>query len=368
MRLRTWRRSVMAAGLAATCAIGANAQSARGTDAATDTQRLVPAEIIDARGFAQPMIAGRLQIPAGWRVTGGVDWIDSGPCSPLQVQVLWTASAPDGHSVIALLPGVPIRTARDPPAREGTFGRQIEVPTARAFLEQHARQLRVGARVIDHQDQPRAAWEYQRQARAALGPAAAAPAPDARTEAGRILLAYRHGGIEMREEMTAVVSLVGLSGWADRVAAYRAPQNRFDADLLARVLASAAPDPQWEAAASARIRAHTERGNASQCSAPPGQPPRAGPGAPVLRVAAPRAAAPERFAPAPDCPALDRLRANPPPWDGPMQQCMAGIQPIQSQPYVGAQRDYAGRSMACHLAWVARYEGPLWGGACATSR
>lgn len=71
--LRTWRRSVVAAGLAATCAIGANAQSARGTDAATDTQRLVPAEIIDARGFAQPMIAGRLQIPAGWRVTGGVD-------------------------------------------------------------------------------------------------------------------------------------------------------------------------------------------------------------------------------------------------------------------------------------------------------
>lgn len=67
--------------------------------------RLKLTTIMDPTGFEKPMPAARSILPADWTTTGGVIWRIGGECTNGQT-VDWTATSPDGKSIIRMFPGV----------------------------------------------------------------------------------------------------------------------------------------------------------------------------------------------------------------------------------------------------------------------
>lgn len=223
-----------------------------------DASRLVAAEIVDQSGFGRPMAALRLQVPAGWQTTGGIKWNDAANCYANMVQPGWAAIAPDSLSVIEVMPGfgwqvsgTQMQTDPCPVAPHGT---------AREFLEAVALASRPGARILDHADRP--AWARRTEQRMdaqmrQLGQRLV-PGQTRTVEAGSLLVAFQHDGIEMREVLSAVVSFVTLnghrSGQAATVVSYRAPSGRLDMALAERVATTLEEDPRWLDLALPRVK------------------------------------------------------------------------------------------------------------------
>lgn len=224
-----------------------------------DTSRLMPAQIIDQAGFQQPMVVADLQIPVGWQTLGGVTWNDATTCVANQLQIGWTAIAPDSLTAVEILPGFSWQVA-------GTEQQMNPCPSApyrstREFLEATVQRTREGARVLDYQDQPEVA---QRAAQAAQ----ANPQVQARHDAGRLLIAYTKEGVEMREVLTAVVSFTtvggSVAGGTGMINAVRGPKDRFDIELGQRISASMQPNMQWMHAMRQRSEASMQRWNDGQ--------------------------------------------------------------------------------------------------------
>ena len=62
-------------------------------------------KIMDPTGFERPLVAGTTVIPADWTATGGIVWRVNGQCT-LGAATDWTATSPDGKSIIRLPPAV----------------------------------------------------------------------------------------------------------------------------------------------------------------------------------------------------------------------------------------------------------------------
>jgi len=242
-------------------AIPPQAAGAGGMPPPLDTRTMQPAQIIDGNGFGQPMVAAELQVPAGWQAVGGVTWNDATNCIANQLQIGWSAIAPDSLTVVEILPGFNWQVA-------GTEIQMNPCPAApyrstREFLEATVQRTRPGARVLDYQDQP----EIARQM--AGGPQANQQA-QVRHDAGRLLIAYPKDGVEMREVLSAVVSFSSLQGnvvgGTATISSIRAPNNRLDVDLGTRVLNSMRANPQWFEAMKQRSTASLQRVSNAQSS------------------------------------------------------------------------------------------------------
>ncbi len=239
---------------------GSMAWAGKAMEAATANAggAMVDAQVVDEAGFGQPMVASRLQIPAGWQTSGGIRWNDGAECYVGQVVSTWAAAAPDGSSVFQTIPGVAWQVS-------GT-----EIPTdpcpvapyrsARELLEAVAQQIRPGARVLDFSDWPEMTQKAEARAQ---DPAGGMPPGFRRwIESGRLLIAYQAGGVEMREILAATVTFLQgnkLDGSTGRIVSYRAPNGQLDFGLLDRIVGSADDDPQWTQLARERIRANVER-------------------------------------------------------------------------------------------------------------
>ncbi len=230
-----------------------------------DTSTMQAAQIVDSYGFGQPMVAAELQIPAGWQPVGGVTWNDATNCIANQLQIGWSAIAPDSLTAVEILPGFNWQVA-------GTEIQMNPCPSApyrstREFLEATVQRTRPGARVLDYQDQPEIA---QQMTRAAQAQPQSNQQAQVRHDAGRLLIAYAKDGVDMREVLSATVSFSSLQGnvvgGTATINSIRAPNNRLDFDLGTRVLASMRASPQWFEAMKQRSMANMQRVSSAQSS------------------------------------------------------------------------------------------------------
>ena len=224
-----------------------------------DTSRMQPAQIIDQNGFGQPMVAADVQIPAGWQAVGGVSWNDNTNCVANQLQLGWSAMAPDSLTAVEILPGFNWQVA-------GTEIQMNPCPAApwrstREFLEATVQRTRPGARVLEYQPLP----DVERQmAQAGQG----SPQAQVRHDAGRLLIAYARDGVEMRELLSAAVTFSAMQGnvvgGTATIHSLRAPEGRLDPALGQRVAGSMRPNPQWMQAMQQRSMANLQRHSSAQ--------------------------------------------------------------------------------------------------------
>ena len=219
-----------------------------------DTSRMQPAQIIDQNGFGQPMVAADVQIPAGWQTVGGVSWNDNTNCVANQLQLGWSAMAPDSLTAVEILPGFNWQVA-------GTEIQMNPCPAApwrstREFLEATVQRTRPGARVLGYE---RLADVEQRMAQSAQ----ANPQAQLRHDAGRLLIGYAKDGVAMQELLSAAITFSSMQGnvvaGTATISSLRAPEGRLDRELGKRIGDSMRANPQWMQAMQQRSMASLER-------------------------------------------------------------------------------------------------------------
>ena len=219
-----------------------------------DTSRLQTVQIVDRNGFAQPMVAAEVEVPAGWQTVGGVSWNDGSNCVANQLQIGWSAIAPDSLTALEILPGFNWQVA-------GTEIQMNPCPAApfrstREFLEATVQKTRPGARVLDYQQLPEV---EQKMAQAAQSN----PQAQVRHDAGRILIGYAKDGVDMREMLSAAVSFSQMQGnvvaGTATIHSLRAPNGRLDFSLTQRIADTMRPNPQWMEAMKQRSMASLQR-------------------------------------------------------------------------------------------------------------
>lgn len=224
-----------------------------------DTSRMQPARIMDTNGFAQPMVAAELQVPAGWQTVGGITWNDATNCIANQLQIGWTAMAPDSLTALEILPGFNWQVA-------GTEIQMNPCPAApfrstREFLESTVQKTRPGARVLDYQRLPEVERKMAQQGQAN-------PQAQVKHDAGRLLIAYTKDGVEMREMLSATVSFSQMQGntvgGTATIFSQRAPNGRLDFELTQRIADTMRANPQWMEAMKQRSMANLQRYSQAQ--------------------------------------------------------------------------------------------------------
>ena len=226
-----------------------------------DTSRMQPAQIIDQNGFGQPMVAADVQVPAGWQTVGGVSWNDNTNCVANQLQLGWSAMAPDSLTAVEILPGFNWQVS-------GTENQMNPCPAApwrstREFLEATVQRTRPGARVLGYE---RLADVEQRMAQSAQ----ANPQARLRHDAGRLLIGYAKDGVAMQELLSAAITFSSMQGnvvaGTATISSLRAPEGRLDRELGKRIGDSMRANPQWMQAMQQRSMASLQRYDNAQRS------------------------------------------------------------------------------------------------------
>ena len=232
----------------------AQAQAVAAMPPPLDTSQMQPVQIMDANGFGQPVVAVQLQIPAGWNTTGGVVWNDATNCIANQMQIAWTAMAPDSLTAAEIMPGFNWQVA-------GTEIQMNPCPaapfrSARELLMATVQRTRPGARILGYETLPEA---ERKMAQAAP----ANPQAQVRHEVGRLQIGYAHDGVAMREQLTAAVTFSSMQGnvvaGTTTINSLRAPEGRFDPGLGRRISDTMQANPQWLQAMSQRSMANLQR-------------------------------------------------------------------------------------------------------------
>ena len=193
-------------------------------------------DITDASGFAQPLAAAIVQIPAGWQSRGGVQWNRRTHCISNQLRFEWSAASPDGLQVFELMPGFNWQV-------QGTQVSMNPCPvqafdSARAFLNVVVQQRRPGARILDYRTLPTGPGQRTAQGRTWQ-------------DAGEMLVAWQSNGVEFRESFKTVLNFSEMQGnvvaGTSMVYAQRAPSGQLDFALGQRIAASMRVNPHWQA-------------------------------------------------------------------------------------------------------------------------
>jgi hypothetical protein len=115
-----------------------------------------------------------------------------------------------------------------------------------------------GARVLEYRERPELAPEAKSDQ----------PGITVRTEAGQLLIAYQSGGREVRELLTAMLTISQLQNnvviGVPAVYAQRTVRRELDGALGDRMIASLKPDPAWIENVQRVGRAEVERVSKSQ--------------------------------------------------------------------------------------------------------
>lgn len=201
----------------------------------------------DTTGFDRPMTALSLDVPAGWRTDGGVRWERNVECVGNMYGIAWSATSPDGRHAFSILPKLTWQVASAGIVEMNPCP-AAPIESARAYLENVARNARPGSRVLSYRDRPDLV--------AARAKAMPPPQPNmrGRYEAGELLIGYPLQGVEMRETLLTAVFFselrdpmmgVSLTGSAEETIALRAPDGELDFALLERIRSTARADQAW---------------------------------------------------------------------------------------------------------------------------
>lgn len=243
--------------------------------------RLKVVKIMDEQGFGQPVEVARLLIPTDWRTEGGVRWDSSQTRCPLNIiKLQFRAVAPDGLSGIEFSPGYMWQAANDPmmqqvlrqqaAARTGCDAGPISGASEflRGTVIPH---LRPGARVAGAEPLPAVTQAKERLLAETYGPLVRAGyVRSYKADAASVRIGYTENGRAMEEWLSTTIltiatpsantaalmqgqmnmSASSFSMVSDGVFCARAPAGKFDRKLVATIIASTRPNPQYQAAVS----------------------------------------------------------------------------------------------------------------------
>lgn len=221
-------------------------------------------EIIDASGFAPPMTAANVEIPASWRSQGGVTWYPATNCITNKVRFEWRARSRDDLQGVEIMPGYTWQV-------QGTQLQMNPCPaqpfrSVRQFLEAVVQQRRAGARVLHYRDRPDLV-----AARAAQNTQQAHPQMRARVESGQVLIGYESSGVEFREVLGTTVDFTELQGnvvgGAQLVFAFRAPNGQLDFASGERMTSTFQLNRAWAEKMVAALRSAEQRFSSAQSQA-----------------------------------------------------------------------------------------------------
>ena len=213
--------------------------------------RVQVAEIVDRQGFEKPMVAYTMMIPAGWRHEGTVEWKTGAKCVAAY-QPRFRAQAPDGSSVIEILPGEGWG-ANNFGANAGGCP-QGNFQNAQQYLNAWVQRHRPGAQWLDYRPRPD-------KSRAGIN--SAMPGGGffkSWFEVGQALIGYTQNGREMRESIAVAISFshssfIGLgnrsmqtiNGQSHGVLTWRASEGQLDFRLFDAVWQTLRRGEQWNA-------------------------------------------------------------------------------------------------------------------------
>jgi len=215
------------------------------------------AAIPDNTGFARPMTAFTLEIPAGWQAGGEVFWGAGSQCDAAFPTIKWQARSPDGSSAFEILP----RWASQKPGGLGPVLRGcpvVPIASVRALLEHLAAQRHPGAQILDYRERP------DLRDGVVVPQATNIPGGGSQNrnwaEAGEILVGWSENGRAMREaigvsgvvmELRVDMPMTGpvrsLALVTGTPLALRAPAGQLDFNLLAHLRGSLQQTPEWGA-------------------------------------------------------------------------------------------------------------------------
>jgi hypothetical protein len=231
------------------------------------SQKLEKMQIFD-RHLQMPV--GEVQLPVGWQSMGGVAWNEQTGCGGNQIQITWSALAPDGLTSISALPSFSWQV--------GSAAQFNPCPVApfrsvREFLEAHARQLHPNARVVNYTDRSAKAQEEARKVEQKMRADNTLPPGydqmkqqiQQRAEGGELLIAYTENGVAMQAVLIAGGTFSSTPGnppmgGIGGILVFRAPENKlFSESLRERIQSSIEIDPQWGQASLKRVAANIQR-------------------------------------------------------------------------------------------------------------
>lgn len=220
--------------------------------------RLDPAVIPDGSGQARPMAASTMFIPHGWRPQGpGVVWGTQYQCTDY-FNFNWRAVAPDGVTMIGLLPQAgwgDDNTGHANTLKPGCTKQPFR--TVQAYLQAVAKTMFPDARMLEFR--PRREFDQA----AVQTPMPGGGITRTHTEAGEIIFAFTQDGRSMRGAITVGVtfslSQLPVEGMGNlqflTAAAYPgyvviAPREKFNLALYDGLGKTLQPNPQWVALVS----------------------------------------------------------------------------------------------------------------------
>lgn len=259
--------------------------------------RVQRVEVMDPSGFEKPVVAMHVFIPVGWKTQGGIVWGNQGPCGS-DYAIRWMATAPDGITSVAVLPGSGWSTMRTnmpmqlpPNPCEGNWR------TARQYLEALAQRSYPGVRLLDYRSRPKAAQALQQMIDQIQPLQSELMRTRWTADAGDLLIAHTVNGREVREMIGTTVMInetqyadiinpgqVGmeqLMGFPTMVTFSRAPVGQLDFTLASAIANTSRQTEDW----TRRIAEYERRKQEARRPRPsPGQP--AGDGGHAARMEA----------------------------------------------------------------------------------
>ncbi len=215
--------------------------------------RFVPAVIPDGNGQAQPMAASTMFIPHGWHPQGpGVVWGPQYLCTD-GYNFEWRAVAPDGVTMIGLLPQAgwgDDNTGHANTLKPGCTKQPFH--TVQAYLQAVVKTMFPNARLLDFRRRP----EFDQAA--VQTPTPGGGVSSTHTEAGEIIFAFTKEDRDMRGAITVGVTFTNtqlpVAGMGNlqflAAAAYPgyvviAPKDKFNLALYDSLGKTIQPNPQW---------------------------------------------------------------------------------------------------------------------------
>jgi len=242
--------------MATSCGVQAQVQPGAGADRTTlpRVYRFERAAVVDAMGQREPVPAGTMFVPYGWRTSGGIEWGTQHACTDY-FAINWSATAPDGRSKLAWLPAFRWEqnsTGNPQPLKIGCTMQPFT--DAKGFLTVVARRLWPGARVLDYRPRRDLAAVKSPTTRPTPGGGQTTVASDA----GELLFAFEERGVPMRGLLVTSVDFertqlptpgVGvlqfLNAQAGATFAVTVPDGQLDFAFYEALRASFRGDPAW---------------------------------------------------------------------------------------------------------------------------
>jgi hypothetical protein len=220
--------------------------------------RLTP--IMDPHGWAQPVVAKTLLVPADWRVEGGIRWRVGTTCLSELIEERFVVTSPDGQVAFESLPAINWEWGNTELGQYEirTRGCRVAAPLdAAGVLQQYViPQFRRGAHVREVRHSPEAARSAHEDIARQWGVVFQIQGASLNTDAVGAILEYQQGGRVYEELLVLTVartvktSMLGGSHtyWTPQIYAFRAPKGQLAGyqRLMGMMTASMRVNPAWE--------------------------------------------------------------------------------------------------------------------------